>query len=149
VFATIKETSGGKGTVPHADLDPAKTSLDSKHIEEILGVKGQMANGVYKVTIGRATNMHGHDVGNTMGVNTWAAFVGSDDTAVVDGDFAMLESELQPVLKALRGAGINIVAIHQHMTMESPRVVFLHYWGVGPTRALATGLKAALATQSK
>jgi Domain of Unknown Function (DUF1259) len=147
VFATIKETSGGKGTVPYADLDPAKTSLEPKHIEEILGVKGQMANGVYKVTIGRATNMHGRDVGNTMGVNTWAAFVGSDDTAVVDGDFAMLESELQPVLKALRGAGINIVAIHQHMAMESPRVMFLHYWGVGPTRALATGLKAALATQ--
>ena len=91
--------------------------------------------------------MHGHEVGNTMGVNTWAAFVGSDDTAVVDGDFAMLESELQPVLKALRGASINIVAIHQHMTMESPRVVFLHYWGVGPTRVLATGLKAALAMQ--
>ena len=147
VFATIKETSGGKGTVPHAELDPARTSLDPKPVEEILGVKGQMANGVYKVTIGRATNMHGHDVGNTMGVNTWAAFVGSDDTAVVDGDFAMLESELQPVLQALRGAGINIVAIHQHMTMESPRVMFLHYWGVGPTRALATGLKAALATQ--
>jgi len=147
VFATIKETSGGKGIVPHAELDPAKTSLDSKFIEEILGVKGQMANGVYKVIIGRTTQMHGHEVGNAMGVNTWAAFVGSDDTAVVDGDFAMLESELQLVLKALRGAGINIVAIHQHMTMESPRVVFLHYWGVGPIRALATGLKAALATQ--
>jgi hypothetical protein len=147
VFATVKETSGGKGSVPHAELDPAKTSLDPKPIEELLDVKGQMANGVYKVTIGRATHMHGHDVGNTMGVNTWAAFVGSDDTAVVDGDFAMLESELQSVLKALRGAGINIVAIHQHMTMESPRVMFLHYWGVGPTRALASGLKAALATQ--
>ena len=99
------------------------------------------------MTIGRTTTMLGHEVGNTMGVNTWAAFVGSDDTAVVDGDFAMLESELQPVLKALRGSGINIVAIHQHMTMEAPRVMFLHYWGVGPTRALATGLKAALATQ--
>ena len=148
VFATIKETSGGKGSVPHAELEPAKTSLDPKAIEEILGVKGQMANGVYKVTIGRTTKMHDHEVGNTMGVNTWAAFVGSDDTAAVDGDFAMLESELQPVLKALRGAGINIVAIHHHMAMESPRVLFLHYWGVGPTRALATGLKAALATQS-
>ena len=147
VFATIKETSGGKGSVPHAELDPAKTSLDPKPLEEILGTKGQMANGVYKVTLGRTTQMDGHQVGNTMGVNTWAAFVGSDDTAVVDGDFAMLESELQPVLKALRGAGINIVAIHQHMTMEAPRVVFLHYWGIGPTRALATGLKAALATQ--
>jgi len=149
VLATIKETSGGKGSVPHAELEPAKTSLDPKAIEEILGVKGQTANGVYKVTIGRTTKMHDHEVGNTMGVNTWAAFVGSDDTAAVDGDFAMLESELQPVLKALRGAGINIVAIHHHMAMESPRVLFLHYWGVGPTRALATGLKAALATQSK
>ena len=68
---------------------------------------------------------------------------------MVDGDFAMLESELQPVLQALRGAGINIVAIHQHMTMESPRVMFLHYWGIGSTRALATGLKAALDTQHK
>ena len=149
VFATIKETSGGKGSVPHAELDPAKTSLDPKPLEEILGTKGQMANGVYKVTIGRTTQMDGHQVGNTMGVNTWAAFVGSDDTAVVDGDFAMLESELQPVLKALRGAGIHIVAIHQHMTLESPRVMFLHYWGVGSTRALATGLKAALDTQHK
>ena len=147
VFATIKETSGGKGEVPQAALDPAKISLDPKSIEDILGVKGQMANGVYKITIGRTTTMHGHDVGNAMGVNTWAAFVGSDDTAVVDGDFAMLEAELQPVLKALRGAGINVVAIHQHMTTESPRVVFLHYWGVGATRALATGLKAALDTQ--
>lgn len=149
VFATIKETSGGKGTVPHAALDPAKISLDPKPIEDILGVKGQMANGVYKLTIGRTTKMHGHDVGNAMGVNTWAAFVGSDDQAVVDGDFAMLESELQLVLKALRGAGIQVVAIHQHMTMEVPRVVFLHYWGLGATRALATGLKAALDTQHK
>lgn len=149
VFATVKETSGGKGNVPQAALDPAKTSLDPKPIEDILGVKGQMANGVYKITIGRATTMHGHDVGNAMGVNTWAAFVGSDDQAVVDGDVAMLEPELQPVLKALRGAGIHVVAIHQHMTMEVPRVVFLHYWGLGATRTLAQGLKAALDTQHK
>jgi hypothetical protein len=71
--------------------------------------------------------MDGHEVGNTMGVNTWAAFAGSNEQAMVDGDFAMLESELQPVLKALRGAGINIVAIHNHMASESPRILFLHY----------------------
>jgi hypothetical protein len=147
MFATLKETSGGKGSIPHAELDPAKTSLDPKPIDELLGVKGQMANGVYKVTIGRTATMHGQEVGNAMGVNTWAAFVGSDDRAVVDGDFAMLESELQPVLKALRGAGINVVAIHQHMTMEAPRIVFLHYWGIGATRTLSKGLKAALDTQ--
>jgi hypothetical protein len=82
-----------------------------------------------------------------MGVNTWAAFVGSDGKAVVDGDFAMLEPELQGVLKALRGAGINIVAIHQHMSGEVPRVLFLHFWGVGPAESLAKGIKAALDTQ--
>jgi hypothetical protein len=149
VFSTIKDTSGGKGEVPRVELSPAQTSLDPKAIEDILGMKGQLANGVYKVTIGRTTKMHGHEVGNTMGVNTWAAFAGSDEKAIVDGDFIMFEPEVQPVLKALRGAGINIVAIHHHMIEESPRTVFLHYWGVGPTRELAKGLKAALDTQSK
>jgi len=149
VFATIKDTSGGKGQVPRAELSPALTSLDPKAIEDVLGVKGQLANGVYKVTIGRTTKMDGHEVGNTMGVNTWAAFAGSDAKAVVDGDFVMFEPEVQPVLKALRSAGINIVAIHNHMIEESPRTVFLHYWGVGPTRDLAQGLKTALATQGQ
>ena len=149
VFARVKETSGGKGHVPHADLEPSKTSLDPRKIEDALGVKGDMANGVYKITIGRTTKMAGHEVGNTMGVNTWAAFVGSDQKAAVDGDFVMLEDELQPVLRALRGAGINIVAIHNHMESESPRVVFLHYWGVGPTLDLAKGLRAALNTQRR
>ncbi|MGH7412141.1 MAG: DUF1259 domain-containing protein [Candidatus Methylomirabilis sp.] len=149
VFAKIKETSGGKGEVAHADLDPAKTSLDPRKIEDLLGVKGEMANGVYKITIGRTITMGGHELGNAMGVNTWAAFIGSDDRAVVDGDFAMFEQELQLVLKELRGAGINVVAIHHHMTMESPRVIFLHYWGVGSTSGLAKGLKTALDTQGK
>ena len=149
VFSTIKNTSGGKGEVPHVELSPAQTSLDPNIIEDILGVKGQLANGVYKVTIGRTTTMHGHEVGNTIGVNTWAAFAGSDEQAIVDGDFIMLEREVQPVLKALRGAGIHIVALHQHMLEESPRTVFLHYWGVGPTRELAKGLKAALNAQGK
>ena len=84
-----------------------------------------------------------------MGVNTWAAFAGADDNAVVDGDFAVLEGELQSVLKSLRHAGINIVAIHSHMTQENPRILFLHYWGRGKTDDLAKSLKAALATQNK
>src|SRR5262249_42910217 len=128
VFAKIKETSGGKGESPKADIDPAKTSLAPEKIEAILGVKGELKDGVYKVVVGRTAKMGGTEIGATMGVNTWAAFAGSDDAAVVDGDFAMLESELQGVLKALRAAGIDIVAIHQHMTGESPRIMFLHYW---------------------
>ena len=148
VFAKIKETSGGKGEMVKAEIDPAKSNLDPKKIDAVLKHPGELKDGVYKVTIGRTTRMHGHRVGNAMGVNTWAAFAGSDEKAVVDGDFAMREAELQPVLKALRGAGINIVAIHQHMTGENPRVLFLHYWGIGGTEALAKGLRAALDTQA-
>jgi hypothetical protein len=147
VFTKIQDTAGGKGDRPYADIDPAKTTLAPRKIEEILGVMGKMSNGVYKITIGRTTSMHGEEMGNDMGVNTWAAFAGSDDSAVVDGDFAMLESEVQPVLKALRAYDINIVALHNHMLMESPRMIFLHYWGVGTTTKLALALKEALAAQ--
>jgi hypothetical protein len=145
VFSKIKETSGGKGEVPRGDIDPAKTTLDPKKIEAQLGgYKGDLASGVYKVVIGRTTKMGAHSVGKAMGVNTWAAFAGGDDKAVVDGDFAMLETELQAVLRALRGGGINVVAIHNHMTGESPRIMFLHFWGLGRTEDLARTLKAAL-----
>jgi hypothetical protein len=93
--------------------------------------------------------MAGHDAGKAMGVNTWAAFAGSDKKAVVDGDFAMLESELQGVLKALRSSGIFITAIHHHMVNETPKIVFLHYWGVGTVSDLAKAIKTALDTQAK
>ena len=149
VFAKIRETGGGKTERSRVTIDPAKTSLDPKKIEAILDQQGQLKDGVYKVTIGRTTSMDGHEMGSAMGVNTWAAFAGSDDQAVVDGDFAMLESELQSVLKVLRGAGIDIVAIHNHMIEESPRIVFLHYWGIGSTTNLAKGLKAALDVQQR
>jgi hypothetical protein len=88
--------------------------------------------------------MHDVEVGNQMGVNTWGTFAGSDEKAVVDGDFAMRESELQNVLKTLRGAGINVVTIHQHMVGEEPRIMFLHFWGVAPAGDLAKRLRAAL-----
>jgi hypothetical protein len=148
VFAKIKEASGAAEPAP-VTIDPAKTSLDPAKIESVLGRKGDLAAGVYKVTIGRTTKMGGHEMGNAMGVNTWAAFAGSDDQAVVDGDFAMYEAEVQGVLKALRRAGIRIVAIHNHMIGETPRVIFLHFWGMGSTKSLAEGLKAALDTQGK
>jgi hypothetical protein len=83
-----------------------------------------------------------------MGVNTWAAFAGIPDDALVVGDFAVLEGELQTVLRILRGANINIVAIHQHMTGENPRMIFLHYYGRGKELTLAEGVKAAIDTQS-
>ncbi len=145
VFDTLKSTTTNK--FQSAALDPAKTKLDPKKIDEVMGTSGELNSGVYKLTIGRTTKMSGQSVGNGMGVNTWAAFVGSDRKAVVDGDFAMLESELQNVLKTLRKNNINIVAIHNHMTTEDPRLVFLHFWGICSTIDLAKGLKAALDTQ--
>jgi hypothetical protein len=147
VYAKVKETLGAKGKFPTLAIDPAKTTLHPEKIETILGHKGELAKGVYKISIGRTTEMSGHKMGNAMGVNTWAAFAGSDEKAIVDGDFAMLESELQGVLKALRKADINIVAIHNHMTGENPRIMFLHYWGLGKTEDLARGLRSALDTQ--
>ena len=144
VFTRMGETAGGKGEVLGASIDPAQTTLDPRKIDAILGVPGALNAGVYKVVVGRTAHMHGHDVGAAMGVNTWAAFAGSNEKAVVDGDFAMGEAELQDVLKALRHAGIAIVAIHHHMTQEEPRILFLHYWGVGRTEDLARGLKSAL-----
>jgi len=96
-----------------------------------------------KFTIGRPAKMHGVEVGATMGVNTWAAFAGTDDNAVVDGDFAVTEDELQSALKKLRVANINIVAIHSHMIQESPRILFFHYWGRGKAKDLANAIQSA------
>lgn len=101
VFTKIRETAGGKGSKPEAEIDPASTTLDPGRIEGILGAKGELKDGVYKVVIGRTARMHSMEIGNTMGVNTWAAFAGTDERAVVDGDFAMLE----PNFKARRSVG--------------------------------------------
>jgi len=124
---------------------PAKSAIDAAKLDAAFGVKGQAKDGMYKAVMGRKTQAAcGCAVGKAMGVNTWAAFAGTDDNAVVDGDFAVAESELQPVLKALRGAGVNVVAIHSHMSQESPRILFLHYWGRGKSVDLAQSLKRAL-----
>ena len=109
-----------------------------------MGVGGQTNNGMFKAVIGLTTKMPcGCDVGKEMGVNTWAAFMGSDDNAVVDGDFAVTEDELQAVLKSLVKQKIYIVAIHQHMMHEQPRIMFFHYWGRGPAKDLAESIKSA------
>jgi hypothetical protein len=124
------------------------SSITSAPLEAALGVKGQANQGMFKIVIGRPAAMHGVSIGKEMGINTWAAFGGSDDAAVIDGDFAMLENELQTVLRAMRKEGINIVAIHQHMSHEQPRSLFLHYWGKGKAADLAQSLKRVLDAQA-
>ena len=120
---------------------PDKSSITAAPLNEIFGVQGEAKDGMVKFTIGRPAKMHGVTIDKEMGVNTWAVFAGSDDNAVVDGDFAVTEDELQPVLKSLLKNRINIVAIHQHMTHEEPRIMFFHYWGRGSAKDLANAVK--------
>jgi Domain of Unknown Function (DUF1259) len=152
--AVAKTLAAAKAASGHGDgfggpQIPATNTIDPKPLEAVFGQPGQAKDGMVKFVFGKKTAMHGTEAGAAMGVNTWAAFGGSPAAAVVDGDFAMLERELQGVLKALRRAGIAVVAIHNHMTHEEPRIVFLHFWGKGGADDLARGIKAALDTQAR
>lgn len=134
--AQPKETFG-------ANSLPDKSSISAEPLNQIFQTQGEAKDGMIKFTFGRPATMHGVKIDNTMGVNTWAAFAGGDDNAVVDGDFAVTEDELQAVLKSLVKNHIYIVAIHSHMTHEQPRIMFFHYWGRGRAKDLAQNLKSA------
>ncbi len=123
---------------------PEKHSINAAPLNEIFGIQGESKDGMVKFTIGRPAKMHDVTIDKDMGVNTWAAFAGSDDNAIVDGDFAVTEDELQPVLRSLLKSKINIVAIHQHMTHEEPRIMFFHYWGRGRAKDLANAVKGGI-----
>jgi hypothetical protein len=144
VLSKIRERPSPVPLLGSLPIDPAATSLDPAKLDALLGRKGELKDGVYKIVVGRTVHVHGAEAGAAMGVNTWAAFAGSDAHAVVDGDFAVLGTELQGVLKTLIHAGIDVVAIHNHMTGEEPRIVFLHYWGIGRAEDLARGVRGAL-----
>jgi Domain of Unknown Function (DUF1259) len=113
-------------------------TLDTKRIEEIIGHPGKAGGGVFKITLGRpGVKMGGVELTASMGLNTWAAFAGTDERAYVAGDVAMTAPEVQKVIRELRKGGINIAAVHNHMLDEAPRIFFLHYWGKGPSEKLA------------
>ena len=133
-------TSNAASPAPTATLDTAK-------LAKIVGRDGEQNGAVYKITIGRddlSVKEMGATINARMGLNTWAAFVGTNEDAAVAGDIAMLESEVTPTLKALRAHGLDVVAIHHHMINSKPVVIFLHYWGRGPAEKLATAFRAAL-----
>ena len=120
---------------------PEKNSISAAPLNEVFERQGESKDGMVKFTVGRPAKMHDVAIDKDMGVNTWAAFAGSDDNAIVDGDFVVTEDELQPVLRSLLKNKINIVAIHQHMTHEQPRMMFFHYWGRGRAKDLANAIK--------
>src|SRR5438876_8063183 len=146
-----KATSRPAATPPAPAAAPA-TTIDTAKLAQIVGTPGEQTGAVYKITIGRddlKLAEMGAPINARMGLNTWAAFVGTNDNAAVAGDVAMLANEVQPVLKTLRKNGINVVAIHHHMTGTQPTVFFLHYWGTGPAEKLATAFKAAVSETGK
>jgi hypothetical protein len=135
-------------TAPAPPAPPAAVpGLDDARLAQIAGHAGERTGAVYKITVGRddlkITEM-GAVINARMGLNTWAAFVGTNESAAIAGDVAMLASEVTPVLKALRANGLQVVAIHHHMTGTQPTIFFLHYWGTGPAAKLAAGFRAAL-----
>lgn len=140
-----KAAPAPQGPAPPANA--AAATLDSGRIAQIVGIEGEQSGSVYKITVGREdlqVKMQGASIQARMGLNSWAAFLGSDASAVVAGDVAMLATELTPVLRALRDNGLEVVSIHHHMTGVEPMIVFLHYWGKGPAARLAAGFKSAL-----
>jgi hypothetical protein len=149
----------GRGTSAPSTVPPtttttpaAKPAMDTAKIAKIVGHEGEQSGAVYKITIGRddlSVKEMGATINARMGLNTWAAFAGTDQDAEIAGDIAMLETEVTPTLKALRAHGLDVVAIHNHMTNSRPMIIFLHYWGRGPADNLATGFKAALDEQGK
>ena len=145
-IALIGKSSGG--SAPAAPAAPApQNALNTARLAEMVGAQGEQSGAVYKITLPRSDLKvveMGATINARMGLNTWAAFTGTDDKAAIAGDVAMLESELTPVLKALRKNGLDIVAIHHHMTADRPMIIFLHYWGTGPADTLASGFKAAV-----
>lgn len=145
IFDKVKKV---RGKDPKSEkADSVVNSLNIPQLDSIIGHKGESSKGVYKYTIGRPDiqlQEHGIPVSTFMGFNTWAAWQGTPEKAAVCGDFTMLEDEVHPVIKALVENGIEVVAVHNHMVHEKPKVFFLHYWGVGNAEKLAKGLKAAL-----
>jgi hypothetical protein len=129
------------------NIPETKGSISEKEIEQILGQNVRAQGGIVMVQIGREGQMQGVKIGESMGLSTTVAFSGSDDYAVAYGDYIMSGAEVQPVLKALTEHGIHIVALHNHMIAEEPPFYFAHFWGKGPAKELAQGIKAALDTQ--
>jgi hypothetical protein len=147
VLDKVKEVRGGDPSKGTASSGEVPNTLDTKRLDDIIGSKAEMSKGVYKYTIGRPdVKLTEHDVtiSTFLGFNTWAAFQGTADKAAVAGDFTMLENEVAPVIKALVENGIEVVAVHNHMVHEKPKIFFLHYWGTGNAEQLAKGLRAAL-----
>lgn len=148
--AAIKETKLFLANQPPAGPPPARTGkdiFDVAALDEIVKYKAAVNGPTIKYTIGRddlRVLAMGAEMTSAIGLNTWAAFAGDSENAHIAGDIAMLEPEVNPVVKALRKNNLEVVALHHHMLGDSPKIIFLHYYGTGSAPTLAQGIRAAL-----
>lgn len=147
---TISETKISPKNQPPVGTPPAITGKDIFDMSQLNGIiKYEAAvNGpTIKYTIGRddlKITAMGAEMSPSIGLNTWASFTGTMDKAFIAGDVAMLEHEVNPVIKTLRTNNIEVVAVHNHMLGDKPHMIFLHYFGIGQALLLAKGFRAAL-----
>lgn len=135
-----------KTPAPAANAAPP-LGLDTVQMAQILGVHGKANGGVYQVSVPRAgaVTLDGVEVPPAMGVATAINFqVIRATTAAATGDFVLIASEVNPVLRTLRANGIAVTGLHSHMLNETPRLFFMHFWGEGDALKVARGLRAAL-----
>lgn len=128
---------------PNAAID-----LDTTAVAHALGYTGKVNGGVYQVSVPRAERIvdMGHEIPPSMGVATAINFQPTGGgKAAITGDFVLLGSEVNPVMRTLRENGIQVTAVHSHMLQESPRLFFMHFWANDDATKLAAGLHAALA----
>jgi len=146
----ISVTKISPANQPPAGPPPAKTGKDIFDVAQLNGIIKYDAaiNGpTIKYTIGRAdltVMAMGAEMTTNIGLNTWASFTGSMESAHIAGDVAMLDTEVNQVIKTLRANNIEVVAIHHHMLNDDPHIIFLHYLGTGPAVQLAKSFREAL-----
>jgi hypothetical protein len=132
---------------PSSSAKQQSLGIDTAQIDQILGHKGKSNGGIYQVSVPRAetiTDM-GMEIPPSMGTATSINFQPTgNERAAITGDFVLLGSEVNPVIRALRDHGIQVTAVHSHMLTDSPRLFFMHYWANDNAVSLARGLRAAL-----
>lgn len=129
-------------------LSAAAQGLDTAKIEAALGRPGQVMGDVYKVAFPRSdlhVTVRGLAIKPGLALGSWAAFMGSDEHAMVMGDLVLLDEELASVMQKLSSSGFDISAVHNHLINETPHVIYVHYMGHGAAAQLASSLRAALA----
>jgi Domain of Unknown Function (DUF1259) len=137
----------GSNAAPAAGPPTGKELFDLSALDAIVQYPGVVNGPTYKYTVGRAdvqSVMMNTEMTAAIGLNSWAAFAGTQAAAHIAGDIAMLEHEVNPVIKTLRAHQLEVVAVHNHMLGDTPRMMFLHYYGRGPAATLAQGFRAAL-----